>query len=652
MLRRGMFRRICEAYEQVTGRPVVANDLRAGVSLLDRAALDERHIEDPLAALTIAAAAHAILGRQVHLLTPTHELARRRAVAMRPVAALLDLRVGLLGPDDERDRRTACYQSDIVCAHVEEVAHDVLRDCLAWSPEEKVQANRSAAVIDHVDTVLIDRAEMQPYIAGLGTADEAWLKCAREIAAPLACDRDFVLFEGTASLTPEGVEAVLPMIDLPSVLEEHVAVFEMVEAALAARTCHRGADYEIVDGEVVTGSPRSPAVRAAIAVAEGLPPFDITKVLGMTSVRRHVLGYKYVSGIGVLTELAGRQLRELYRLRVRPGSDDLPTRDDLLFEDEPSRMRAVLDAIRDARGEGQSVLVAAASADLVTAAEAAGIPGTAGFAVLGPADPVPDERYGTLVGLGRHETRRRDIRLVATAEHAQFYLTTAELESVGGEQAQRTLSVAKQQDHIESVSFYHYGNEFLRNVADVRDHHRTQLDETCDTLLAGDDMVETFRRLLHDYLDELVRWHRKGQLSYQELLDELKKLYPCRLSWDPPKKLSLEVHADAERALTARRMKFEDTLGYSIERLIRQIILRVRDACWCGHIIDLGTLATAARKVHPRRRIGEFQRQADEQFTALLSELFEGIIKYAFFVSIEELPELSDVVTPAPRSRS
>lgn len=520
--------RVCDVAERVTGRGVAEQDVAAGVSLLSGLALDDRHIVDPALVLGIPAAVHALAGRKVHVLAPSQEIATRRAAWLRPVADFLELRVGLLGPDDDRARRASCYQADILCAQVDEVGYDLLRDSLAWDRDEMVQATRPVAVIDGVDTVLLYRGAAWLMISAPGAVQHDWLRCADEIAARLELDRHFVAGSTRAGLTARGVDAVLASIDLSTMLEDHVSAFDLVEAALTARTCYRrGHDYEIIDGKVVSSAPTPAGIEAAIAVHYGHEPATAERIPAITTVRNLVLGYELVSGIGVVTPAAARLLRELYRLPAKPRKDVAATSADVVCEDERSR--------------------------------------------------------------------------------------------------------------VELADYYSPETEFSRGADDIRERQRTELTARCNAMLDAADVVDVFRTLLHDHLDELARRYRRRQLRYPDLLEMLGKLYPCTLPPQPPGRSTAEIHVDAERALAARINDVEEKLGAGgAQRLVSSAVLSTRDKLWRAHIVDLGTLAAASRRVHPGRRIREFERAAAERYSHMWQEFIETVISVTFHVSIED----------------
>jgi preprotein translocase subunit SecA len=251
----------------------------------------------------------------VHLLAPSHEDAARRAEWLRPVAGRLGLRVSLLEPGDGQDRRAACYEADIVCGKADEFAFDVLRNSLAWRPHEQVAVRQDVAVLDQIDTVLLDQGGSRPMISAPGAIDHDQLQDAETEAAQLEPDHHFFVSGGTPQLTPTGVDHVVELIDLPEVFRAHVPVFDLVTAALAARVSNlSGRDYEITDGEVVAKVPLSNGVQEAIAVHNGLVPTTATAstTLAVTTARQHIQQYEFVTGLGVITGTAARGLRELY----------------------------------------------------------------------------------------------------------------------------------------------------------------------------------------------------------------------------------------------------------------------------------------------------------------------------------------------------
>lgn len=335
------------AAARVTGADATDYDLGVGVSLLDGLAVDDEHLDDPALVLALPAVFRAVYDETVHLISPTQHDAAGRAAWLRPVAELLGLRVDLLDPDDDYEHRAARYDADIICGAHAQFAFDVLRNSLARDADDLVSATTEAAVIDRVDTVLIDEAYTPLNLTSPVQVDGGWHRWADDMARRLEHDHHFVIWLRTARLTPAGVTHVREHLDLADAYRDHVPVFRLVEAALAVRECYRrGRHYELSDG-AVTGNQFPTRVREAIAVHEGLPVTTAPATVAMTSGRAHILRYDFVTGIGVVTQAAARRLKKAYGLRAhaRRGSD---TAGDDVFGEEFSR---VIDDIRSAHDE-------------------------------------------------------------------------------------------------------------------------------------------------------------------------------------------------------------------------------------------------------------------------------------------------------------
>lgn len=178
------------AVTEAIGRPVTDDEVAAGVALCAGVALDDLGISDTPVVLAVPAVAHALLGGTHHV-SPTHDDAVRHAAWLRPVAAVLGLRIGLLEPGDGQAARRESHQAEIVCGAVNEFAYDVLRDWLTW--DEPVTVARRVAVIDQLDVVLLDLGDTTPQITmpSAASADSAahdeWQRWAERAGSSSRC---------------------------------------------------------------------------------------------------------------------------------------------------------------------------------------------------------------------------------------------------------------------------------------------------------------------------------------------------------------------------------------------------------------------------------------------------------------------------------
>jgi hypothetical protein len=561
-----------EAIARVTGQPVSDKELAAGIALCDGAALDDGDVGDTSVLLALPTLYHA--NRGVHHVSATERDAARHAEWLRPVAAELGLRVGLLEPGG------SAPEADIVCGVVDEFAYDGLRAWLSGVPFD-----RRVAVVDDLDIVLLDRGGATPTITAPREEDTLeWRRWAEDTAARLALGQHFTRHGQDVSLTPSGIDHILGQVDLTDVYRDHVPVFPMVRA-------------------VLTGTAET---RMALA---------------STTVRNHLLRYELVTGVGVVDETAARRLRELYDLPARPRKADVPAHDDVVCADDDALRAAVLAAVR---ASDRPVIVAAATDELTAFAPDGD--------VLGPDDPIPHGPH-LLVGIGRHRTRRRDLRLARAAADARFFMTTEHVADKGGRELRPrdvTAQVARWQANDELAGHYFHADG--RVEADVREAHLDDLTARCAALDA-----DAFPQVLHDHLDTLTGHYRDGDLGYRELLDLLGELYPCALPTRPPADLAAAVRTDADRALAERIVAVggADILA----RLIQQVVASVRDKLWRAHLVNLETLMVVCRHTIPPRRLAAgFTERAGQQFDLLWLELVAETISYVFMLRFEPDP--------------
>jgi len=561
-----------EAIARVTGRPVSDGELAAGIALCDGVALDDGDVGDTSVLLALPTLYHGIRG--VHRASATERDAARHAEWLRPVAAELGLRVGLLESGGDGP------EADIVCGFVDEFAYHGIRSWLLGEPFE-----RRVVVVDDLDIILVDRGDATLTItAPPDDVGHEWQRWAADTAEELVLDKHFTRYGPTVSLMPAGIEHILDLVDLTDVYREHVPVFRMVRSALTA-------------------------------------PAEARMVIASTTVRNHLLRYDLVTGVGVVDETAARQLRELYDLSVRPRKADVPAHDDVVCANDDALEKAVRAAVRDS---DRPVIVVAATDELTAFAP----DGDA----LGPDEPVPHGPH-LLIGIGRHHTRRRDLRLARAAADARFFMTAEHVANKGGRDLRPrdvTAQVAKWQANHELAGHYFHADR--RVEADVREAHVDDLTARCAALDA-----DAFPQVLHDHLDTLTGHYRDGDLGYRELLDLLTELYPCALPPRPPEDLAAAVRADADRALTERVAAVGGVDRFA--RLIQEVVASVRDKLWRAHLVNLDTLLVVCRHtIREQRLAAGFTERAGEQFALLWLELVAETISYAFMLQLEPDP--------------
>lgn len=243
-----------EAMDRTIGLRPFDEQLLATCALLDGCVVEMDTGEGKTLVGALAAAGHALAGRQVHVLSVNDYLAERDAAWMEPFFTLLGIRVGWIGQHTEPDDRRATYQLPIVYAPVSEIGFDTLRDRFANGPSERVAPVFDVAVVDEADAVLIDEA-MDPLVLA-GTSDESGddVALAAQLAAGLVVDEHFTVDaeQANVTLTDAGLDLLESELGGVNLYEaDQVDTLVRVNLALHARLLvHRDVDYLVDDGRI------------------------------------------------------------------------------------------------------------------------------------------------------------------------------------------------------------------------------------------------------------------------------------------------------------------------------------------------------------------------------------------------------------------
>ncbi len=277
----------------------------------------------------LAAAAHALRGRSVHVMSVNDYLARRDAMWMRPVYDLLGVSVGWIGQASTPADRKRAYSAQVTYGPVSEFGFDVLRDRLVTSVTELVAGVPDVALIDEADSVLLDEALVPLVLAGAadnGDADREMAEVIRGLQVGLHYQAEE---DGrTVHLTEGGtrfLEATLGGIDLYA--EPHLATLTRVNVALYAEALlHRDVDYIVRDGRIhLVNASRGRVARlqrwpdglhAAVEAKEGLAASQSGEILDSITVQSLLRRYPTVCGMTGTALAAGEQLREFYGLEI------------------------------------------------------------------------------------------------------------------------------------------------------------------------------------------------------------------------------------------------------------------------------------------------------------------------------------------------
>lgn len=341
---------------------------------------------------------NALEGKGVHLVTVNDYLARRDAMWMGPIYLALGLRVGVLQHDSayliDWDpaalygtklvpcTRQEAYQADITYGTNSEFGFDYLRDNMVYRMTDKVQRPLNYAIVDEVDSILIDEARTPLIISGMGQEDTTkYVKVARVIGHLSESDVEIKEKEHSVTLTPDGLNKVERALGITNLYDfENSETNHLVYNALKARfLMHRDRDYVvkrdekggeiiIVDeftGRLMYGRRYSDGLHQAIEAKEGVPVRAESQTLATITIQNYFRMYKKLAGMTGTAKTEEREFIQIYGMDVVVIPTNRPLirkhMSDVVFKTEQAKFRAVVQEIVARRRTGQPVLVGTTS---------------------------------------------------------------------------------------------------------------------------------------------------------------------------------------------------------------------------------------------------------------------------------------------------
>ncbi len=341
---------------------------------------------------TLPAYLHGLTGEGVHIVTVNDYLARRDSEEMGKVYRFLGLSVGLIVHDLDNDARKKAYAADITYGTNNELGFDYLRDNMVTYKEQKVQRGHAFAIVDEVDSILIDEARTPLIISGQGDKSTEMYTIADRFAKTLKMvkvaeldekedndekygDADYIVDEKakTATLTPSGVKKAEEYFHLENLTDaENIPIQHHINQAIKAYgVMQRDIEYVVKDGEVIIvdeftgrlmyGRRYNEGLHQAIEAKEGVKVEHESKTLATITFQNFFRLYTRLSGMTGTAMTEEAEFREIYKLDVveiptnKPMiREDMP---DAIFRTEKGKFTAVIDDIIAAHEKGQPVLV-------------------------------------------------------------------------------------------------------------------------------------------------------------------------------------------------------------------------------------------------------------------------------------------------------
>ncbi|MEO6714285.1 MAG: preprotein translocase subunit SecA, partial [Mycobacteriales bacterium] len=330
---------------------------------------------------TLPAYLNALEGKGVHVVTVNDYLARRDAEWMGRVHRFLGLEVGLIQSEMTPPERRAAYGCDITYGTNNEFGFDYLRDNMAWSGEELVQRGHNFAIIDEVDSILIDEARTPLIISGPAESATKWYTEFARLVRRLVKDVDFEVNEGkrTVAIAETGVEKVEDHLGIDNLYESvNTPLVGYLQNALKAQELYkRDVDYIVTGGEVLIvdeftgrvlhGRRYSEGMHQAIEAKEGVDIKDENQTLATITLQNFFRLYGKLGGMTGTAMTEASEFDKIYKLGVVqiPTNRSMIRKDeaDVVYKSEDAKFRAVVDDIAGRHEKGQPVLVGTVSVE-------------------------------------------------------------------------------------------------------------------------------------------------------------------------------------------------------------------------------------------------------------------------------------------------
>ncbi|CNK90716.1 preprotein translocase subunit SecA [Yersinia proxima] len=382
-----------EASKRVFGMRHFDVQLLGGMVLNERCIAEMRTGEGKTLTATLPAYLNALSGRGVHVVTVNDYLAQRDAENNRPLFEFLGLSVGINLPNMAAPAKRAAYAADITYGTNNEFGFDYLRDNMAFSPEERVQRKLHYALVDEVDSILIDEARTPLIISGPAEdSSEMYIRVNKLIPKLIRQEKeDSDTFQGEGHfsvdeksrqvhLTERGLIKIEEMLVEAGIMEEgeslyspaNIMLMHHVTAALRAHVLFtRDVDYIVKDGEVIIvdehtgrtmqGRRWSDGLHQAVEAKEGVEIQNENQTLASITFQNYFRLYEKLAGMTGTADTEAFEFSSIYKLDtiVVPTNRPMIRKDlaDLVYMTEQEKIGAIIEDIRERTANGQPVLV-------------------------------------------------------------------------------------------------------------------------------------------------------------------------------------------------------------------------------------------------------------------------------------------------------
>ena len=323
----------------------------------------------------------SLFGKGVHVVTVNDYLAKRDSEWMKPIYNMVGLDVGLIYSNQEYLKKIEAYQKDITYGTNNEFGFDYLRDNMAQNKEQLTQGELFYAVVDEVDSILVDEARTPLIISGTVTESTKWYQQFSKIVKTMKEDVHYEVDETKRQIHPteEGIEFVESKLGVANLYENTETNFiHYLTASLRAKAVYvKDVDYivsegqiKIVDeftGRILEGRRYSDGLHQAIEAKENVRIQDENQTLASVTYQNYFRMYENLSGMTGTAKTEEEELIQIYNLEVIEIPTNLPIQradnQDVVYKTKKAKIEAVINDIKERNEKGQPVLLGTVSVE-------------------------------------------------------------------------------------------------------------------------------------------------------------------------------------------------------------------------------------------------------------------------------------------------
>lgn len=681
---------------------------------------------------TLPAYLNALSGRGVHVVTVNDYLARRDAVWMGQVYAALGLSVGIINHDasylydpthkdldEKRDEagsfkifheflrpcsRREAYEADITYGTNSEYGFDYLRDNIAYNPSELRQRGHHFAIVDEIDSILIDEARTPLIISAPAAESEDWYRTFARIAGELDRDHDFTVDEKLKAiqLTDKGIGRAEKLLGIENIYtEKGIKYVHHLETAVRAKALfHRDRQYVVREGQVVIvdeftgrlqpGRRWSDGLHQAIEAKEGVLVQRESRTFASITYQNYFRLYEKLSGMTGTAKTSSEEFYKVYGLEVVeiPTNRPVVRKDDndLIFQTESGKFKALARKVKALHEKGQPTLVGTASIEknelLSAYLKTEGVP----HEILNAKN---HEREGEIIaGAGERGKvtvatnmagRGVDIKLggaLATpAQHDEvknlggLYVLGTERHEARRIDNQLRGRSGRQGDPGETQFYVSLEDNLMRvfaadTIKNLMGRFGIPEDEPIQNSMVTRSLESAQTKIEGFNFDS-----RKHVLEYDNVMDRQRRaVYDKRRkvlvgSQEDVASVLEELAAGSEEALSVLKKKEEEIGREIVLKLARTIVLQTLDMLWVEHLesmeylrgsVNLRAYGQRDPLVEYRKEGTRTYKQMELMLAAKVFELIEGMTKEAAegALSAAPAPAAPRGVLPHPSTMS